>query len=207
MRIYMEIDGVINAVQAPNLWGQKSFDSIDYDGYTFVWSTEAVAELVRLCEDFNCEIVWVTSWAEQMPVLARLLGFGHVGAEARVLEDMWMGSTPFEKADAILRDLEEYPVSSGSSGSTWGWLDATSDDVMQSNEYVARMLLEGGGGYVPPVSDVVGITPALLDHMRSLLRKKKVGDMRKPQRDAMGRWISRGDGGDGEEGGGVKWTD
>jgi len=160
MRIYLEVDGVINALQAPNLWGQKTFDSITFDGFVFVWSTEAVQKILEVCDRLDAELVWVTGWSENIPELARLLGFGHVGAEARVLEDVGIGSTPFEKADALLRDLEENPVGVNSG---WVWLDSASDDVMQSNEYVQRMMVENG--YVPPVSEIVGITPALLEYI------------------------------------------
>jgi len=178
MRIYMEIDGVVNARHSPDLWGSESFDSIDFAGYTFVWSTKVVSKIVDMCEKFDAEIVWVSSWSEQMPVLARLLGFGHIGAEARVLEDVGVGSTPFEKADAILRDLEISPSTRG-----WMWLDAVSDDVVQSNEYVGRMVMENG--YVPPISDVVGLTPELAKYME---KKVLVGSV---DRDSRGRFIIR----------------
>lgn len=177
MRIYLEVDGVINARHAPDLWGSETFDSIDFGGYTFIWSTEVVARIVRICEKYNAEIVWVSSWSEKIPVLARLLGFGHIGAEARVLEDVGIGSTPFEKADSILADLEENPVLSPG----WMWLDAVSDDVVQSNEYVGRMVMENG--YVPPISDVVGLTPDLVRYME---KEVLLGSV---ERDSRGRFI------------------
>lgn len=176
MRIYMEVDGVVNARHSPDMWGSETFDSIDFGGYTFIWSTKAVSEIVRICEQYNAEIVWVSSWSEQVPVLARLLGFGHIGAEARVLEDVGVGSTPFEKADAILRDLESAPSAKG-----WMWLDAVSDDVVQSSEYVGRMVMENG--YVPPISDVVGLTPDLVKYMG---KKVMMGSV---DRDSRGRFI------------------
>jgi len=178
VRIYMEVDGVINALQAPNLWGPKTFDSIDFGGYTFVWSTEAVASLEAMCSRDDVEIVWLTTWSSNINVLARLLGFGHVFAEARVIEEIEMWSTPFEKADALLRDLEENPLSGG-----WMWLDSVSDDVMQSTEYVERMVMENG--YVPPISDVVGISPSMVKYMSKRIREDLV---RKTPRLPDGRW-------------------
>lgn len=179
MRIYLEIDGVINAPQAASLWGPKTFDSIDFGGYTFVWSTSAVAELVELCEKADAEIVWLTSWSADIPVLARLLGFGHIGAEGRVVEEIGVGSTPFEKADALLQDLQDNPCSE------WVWLDAVSEDVMQSNPYVQRMLIDGG--HVPSLSDIVGVTPSLMKYLRGEILKGKV---RKTPRKPDGRFDS-----------------
>jgi hypothetical protein len=190
MRIYLEIDGVINAPQAASLWGQKTFDSIDFGGYTFVWATSAVAELLSLCEESDAEIVWLTSWSEDIPVLARMLGFGHIGAEGRIVEEIGVGSTPFEKADALLQDVASNPV--GGAGG-WVWLDPVSEDVLQSSAYVQRMLIDGGGGFVPPLSEVVGITPSLMKYLRDELA---MGKMRK---------TLNGEGSDFDEGG-EKWT-
>jgi hypothetical protein len=195
-RIYLELDGAINAPRAADLWGLKSFDSIDFGGYTFIWSTSAVAELVTLCEDFGAEIVWLTGWSEDIPVLARLLGFGHIGAEGRVLEEIGIGSTPFEKADVLLQDVMDNPLS----GDGWIWLDPVSDDVLQSSAYVHRMLVDGGGGFVPPLSEVVGITPSLVRYLRGELSS---GKMRKTSKGTEGG-NSSGDSNFGE--GGERWT-
>lgn len=170
MRIYMEIDGVINAPQAPGLWGARTFDSISYGGYVFVWSTAVVEALVKLCEMSDSEIVWVSGWNENIDVLSRLLGFGHVGADAMVLESVVNGSTPFEKADAILFDLEENPLKPGE---RWVWMDASSDDVMQSEDYVYRMLTMNG--YVPPLVPGLGVTPSLMQHLINVSGEAKSG--------------------------------
>jgi hypothetical protein len=160
MRIYMEIDGTVNAAQSPGVWGAPTFDSIAYQGYVFVWSTAAVDALVKLCERAGAEIVWVSGWNSDIDVLSRLLGFGHLGADARVLESIGKGSTPFEKADALLLDLEENPLRNGEG---WVWMDPSSDDVMQSEDYVYRMLTMNG--HVPPLTPGMGITPSLMQHL------------------------------------------
>jgi hypothetical protein len=160
MRIYLEVDGVINAPQAPGVWGAPTFDSIDFDQYVFVWSTAAVDALVELCERTGTEIVWVSGWNEQIHILSRLLGFGHFGADARTLESVFRGATPYEKADAVLLDLEENPLRSGDK---WVWMDPSSDDVMQSEDYVYKMLTLNG--YVPPLTPGLGITPSLMQHL------------------------------------------
>lgn len=160
MRIYMEIDGVVNAPQGPSVWGAPTFDSISFDGYVFVWSTAVVDALVKLCSKSDTEIVWVSGWNESIHVLSRLLGFGHMGADARVLEGVGSGATPYEKADAILADLEENPLRKDSG---WVWMDPSSDDVMQSDDYVYKMLTLNG--HVPPLDMGTGITPSLMQHL------------------------------------------
>lgn len=164
----MEVDGVINAPKGPGVWGAPTFDSIDYERYVFVWSTAAVDALVKLCEMSGAEIVWVSGWNESINVLSRLLGFGHTGADARVLESVVRGSTPYEKADAILLDLEENPLRAGDK---WVWMDPSSDDVMQSEDYVYKMLTMNG--YVPPLTPGLGITPSLMQHLINVLGEAK----------------------------------
>lgn len=160
MRLYLEVDGVINAPQAPGIWGARTFDSIDFEKYIFVWSTAVVDSLVTFCEKTNAEIVWVSGWNEHIAVLSRLLGFGHIGADARTLESVFRGATPYEKADAVLLDLEENPLRPGEK---WVWMDPSSDDVMQSEDYVYKML--SMNGYVPPLTPGMGITPSLMQHL------------------------------------------
>ena len=164
----MEVDGVINAPKAPATWGAPTFDSIDFERYIFVWSTAVVDALVKLCERTDTEIVWVSGWNEQIHILSRLLGFGHIGADARVLDTVVRGSTPYEKADALLLDLEENPLGAGDK---WVWLDASSDDVMQSEEYVYKMLTMNG--YVPPLVPSLGITPSLMQHLINVSAESK----------------------------------
>ena len=164
----MEVDGVVNAPKAPSNWGAPSFDSINYEGYIFVWSTAVVDALVKLCERTDTEIVWVSGWNESVDVLSRLLGFGHIGADARVLESIEVRSTPYEKADAVLLDLEENPLRPGE---RWIWLDPSSEDVMQSDDYVYKML--SMDGFVPPLVTGLGITPSLMQHMINVAAESK----------------------------------
>lgn len=159
----MEVDGVINAPQGPSLWGAPTFDSISFDGYVFVWSTAAVDALVKLCTLSDAEIVWVSGWNAEIHILSRLLGFGHLGADARVLESVGTGATPYEKADAILADLEENPLRKDGKDGGWIWMDPASDDVMQSEDYVYKMLTMNG--HVPPLAESMGITPSLVQHL------------------------------------------
>jgi hypothetical protein len=171
-RIYLEIDGVINALRGPDSWGLDTFDSTDFGGYTFVWSTSAVAKLLTLCQEFDVELIWLTGWSQDIPVLSRVLGFGQFGADARVLEEVGVGATPFQKADALLQDLQDNPVGGTENNSgNWIWLDPGTVEVEESIVYLRRMYGEGGGGIIPPVFEEIGITPALIGFLTDRLSK------------------------------------
>lgn len=179
MRIYAEVDGVINATGSSKVWGPESFDSVEYQGFTFCWSMAVVRRLLRLLmldgEPF-VEIVWVTNWEHEMPVISRMMGFGAYGGDERWLE-LPAGelSTVFDKADVILADLAENPLPAGEVGrGGWVWLDPESDEVMADAEYVRKMLVAGGSGaertaFVPPVVGWLGITPELMAYLDNLL--------------------------------------
>lgn len=184
MRIYMEVDGVINAAGAVKMWGAESFDSVEYQGFTFCWSMAVVRRLLRLMmldgdtvDGPWTEIVWVTNWEHEMPVISRMLGFGHIAGDERWLElPAGERSTVFDRAEAVLADLEQYPIpTSGAGKGGWVWLDAESDEVMSDSDYVRRLLAAGGpgrdkwGAFVPPVVDYLGITPELMAYIDSLL--------------------------------------
>ena len=181
MRLYLEIDGVINAVYGPRSWvghvaeGQSPdvFDSVTFDGYTFVWSRELVRRLVAWAEKDDNEIVWATSWDPQIETLSRILGFGRTGADARSLNvrgpregvDGLLGSyvTPFSKMRAILEDVKAFPVK----GDNWVALDPALSELMDAEgvEWVANVALTGGD--VPPVVSDIGVTPGLMSYIET----------------------------------------
>lgn len=165
-RVYVGLDGVFNSSGAPRSWGLESFDSTDYGGYTFIWSTSAVSNFLAFCHENDVELVWLTSWWEDISVLARLLGFAQFGADARVIEEV--GPSWFAKADALMQDLEDFPVAEGEK---WIWLDPAASDAEQSLEFL-RLHPEFFDGLTPPVFEEIGITPALMSHLRSQLQEK-----------------------------------
>ena len=178
MRLYLEIDGVVNAVYGPRSWvghvaeGQSPdvFDSITFDGYTFIWSRELVRRLVAWAEQDGNEIVWATSWDLQVETLSRLLGFGRVGADARSLDvtsapdTLGMGFvTPFSKMRAILEDVKAFPVE----GENWVALDSSLGELMDAEgvEWVTNVALTGGD--IPPIVAEIGVTPGLMSYIET----------------------------------------
>jgi len=178
VRLYLEIDGVVNAVYGPRSWvghvaeGQSPdvFDSITFDGYTFIWSRELVRRLVAWAEQDGNEIVWATSWDLQVETLSRLLGFGRVGADARSLDvtsapdTLGMGFvTPFSKMRAILEDVKAFPVE----GENWVALDSSLGELMDAEgvEWVTNVALTGGD--IPPIVAEIGVTPGLMSYIET----------------------------------------
>ena len=178
MRLYLEVDGVINAVYGPRSWvghvaeGQSPdvFDSVTFDGYTFIWSRELVRRLVAWAEQDGNEIVWATSWDLQIETLSRLLGFGRVGADARSLDvtsapdTLGMGFvTPFSKMRAILEDVKAFPVE----GENWVALDSSLSELMDAEgvEWVTNVALTGGD--IPPIVAEIGVTPGLMSYIET----------------------------------------
>lgn len=178
MRLYLEIDGVINSVYGPRSWvghvaeGQSAdvFDSVTFDGYTFVWSRELVRRLVAWAEEDGNEIVWASYWDPQIDILSRVLGFGRTGADARSLDvrspvdSSGMGMvTPFSKMRAILEDVKAFPVE----GENWVALDPDLTLLMDSEgvEWVTNVALTGGD--IPPIVSDIGITPGLMSYIET----------------------------------------
>jgi hypothetical protein len=178
LRLYLEVDGVINAVYGPRSWvghvaeGQSPdvFDSVTFDGYTFIWSRELVRRLVAWAEQDGNEIVWATSWDLQIETLSRLLGFGRVGADARSLDvtsapdTLGMGFvTPFSKMRAILEDVKAFPVE----GENWVALDSSLSELMDAEgvEWVTNVALTGGD--IPPIVAEIGVTPGLMSYIET----------------------------------------
>lgn len=178
MRLYLEVDGVINAVYGPRAWaGQVAegrsndvFDSVTFDGYTFVWSREVVSRLVEWAERDGNEIVWASIWDPQIDILSRVLGFGRTGADARSLQVRSAKDspgkgyvTPFSKLQAILEDVKENPVPD----SDWVALDpeiaVMLDAEGDSLEWLKQLAIVGGD--VPPIDANVGITPGMMMYL------------------------------------------
>lgn len=173
MRLYLEVDGVINAVYGPRSWvgyvaeGQSPdvFDSVTFDGYTFVWSRELVRRLVDWAETGDNEIVWASYWDPQIDILSRVLGFGRTGADARSIQIRGEDGkvTEFSKMRAILEDVRDNPVKGGN----WVAFDPMLTGLMEAEgvEWVAQVALSGGD--IPPIVEDIGVTPGLMMYIET----------------------------------------
>lgn len=167
VRVYVGLDGVFNSPGAPRSWGLESSDSADFGGYTFIWSTSAVSNFLAFCHENAAELVWLTSWWQDISVLARLMGFGQFGADARVIEQV--GPSWSVKADALLQDLEDFPMAEGAK---WIWLDPAASDASESVEFL-RLHPQFFDGLTPAMFEEIGITPALMSHLEAQLQERR----------------------------------
>ncbi|MGL4998175.1 MAG: HAD domain-containing protein [Cetobacterium sp.] len=177
MRIYLDFDGVVNAVRCWEKWPGEP-DSFSYSGFTFVWSEECVAELRRLAQEDGVEFVWVTNWTgSEVELILRFMGFGSLVSKTRVL-DVGLGSElgsesdsmtgMQEMASAVLTDL--YDNSLG--GATWGWLTGNATEL-KGREFAwfakdSLLAADGIMGFVPEIDASVGVTPDDLAMVRLL---------------------------------------
>ena len=71
IKLYLDVDGVINAWHADTEWPTLVVG--DAHGYNVKWSPEMVAELKSL----DLELIWATTWRQHAPEqLAPLIGYG-----------------------------------------------------------------------------------------------------------------------------------
>jgi hypothetical protein len=99
-RIYLDVDGVINAVLSgsPDHWGETAEGDAVADGNTYpiVWAPAMVAELAAL---ENVEIVWTTTWRDDaVRSIAPLIGLGE---DFRVLHPNRDPDAPLPMAHSI----------------------------------------------------------------------------------------------------------
>lgn len=149
-RLYLDVDGVINA-SMPIGWG-KTRDG-QAGGYTIRWAPALLNALV----DLGVEIVWTTTWQEHaVTKLAPLLGFG---SEFRYLSPPtqfvdWPWPSIEWKNAAIILDQAAHPE-------PFIWVD---DELHPP--YVAH---DVEGGLLIGVSPYTGIRPQDVARMRKFV--------------------------------------
>lgn len=145
VRLYLDVDGVLNAWYADHRWGDIAEGVADR--FTIKWSPTMVAALAAL----DVELVWLTTWRnEAQNIIEPLLGLTpHWFHEpSRVLHPL-SGETTFPsmnwKFAALMVEQEENPCK-------FVWMD----DELEHNQIVwARAT----NGLAIPVDHNMGITP------------------------------------------------
>jgi hypothetical protein len=148
-RLYLDVDGVINARYADRAWDgiiHKGNATAEGYSYRILWSPTMLTALSEL----DLEIVWATTWRNDAPAsLARILNFGK---DFRVLHpdlDPSARSTfpSIEwKLRSIVADQERDP-------SPFVWLD---DEIDHTESRVAS----AAGGLALGVDSNFGVGPA-----------------------------------------------
>ncbi len=167
MRLYMNVDGVINAFQSHKVWpSYGEFGSDDYKGFAVMWSDEMIRRLKSLeSVAGGLEIIWVSSWMGDARGFAKLVGLGALGEKAKVLGPV-SGVMTFPdvywKAEAIWEDLRGY-------SGDWAWFDPSAVELFGIADYADFV---SGDGYVPVMDLAYGITPEMLLELELRMEKE-----------------------------------
>lgn len=164
MRIYIEVDNVLNAAKCYKAWpgvvDVLEVEEVDVGsgaGEGLTWSAEMVDRLKSLRDvGKGIEIVWVSTWGSGCRQIARLMGIGEWAAMGRVLTPLsgdYTFPSIYWKAEAVWADLKYY-------GGAWAWFDAGVEVLWEHPDY--KDLLQGENGFVPEFAGDVGITPEIL---------------------------------------------
>lgn len=118
-RLYLDVDGAINADEPPFSEVKSTRVQIEYGGgmmsrMPLTWAPEVVAQLDEMREEFDLELVWLSTWNEMhasMTKLAPALG-GLFGGRAimdvdAISSDRGRG---WWKAQSIIADQEVSPA-------------------------------------------------------------------------------------------------
>ncbi|MGL4999432.1 MAG: hypothetical protein ACRC5T_10730 [Cetobacterium sp.] len=156
-RLYLDVDGVINAWYAHLRWPEDSIENqiaqVGRGNYKIIWSRDMIAELSSL----NLDLHWATTWqGAANETLAPMIEFG---ADSPVIrpprgEEVSFPSI-FWKFESIQADQEVNP-------GPFVWID---DEITITHMHWAK---ENGGLAIAPVADY-GITPDILATIKEYL--------------------------------------
>ncbi|GAB2522629.1 HAD domain-containing protein [Paramicrobacterium agarici] len=118
-RLYLDVDGAINADEPPFSDVKSTRVQIEYGGgmmsrEPLTWAPEVVTELDALREEFGVELVWLSTWNEMhasmtrlAPALGGLFGGRAIMDADAVSSDRGRG---WWKAQSIIADQEFSPA-------------------------------------------------------------------------------------------------
>jgi hypothetical protein len=187
-RIYLDVDGVLNAVRArfpsetESGWSEDSWRLQEINGFPIRWSTELVDELNTLVAD-GAEIRWLTTWCELAgEMIAPALGLkggedwlltDGVTTDLRMMADF--GRRGWWKLDAFERDAADLVENGGKAV----WLDDDhAHERINSYDGLRSRLVEdlGRGGQLllfAPFTDT-GLTRKDLESIRAFFEEDTV---------------------------------
>lgn len=184
VRLYLDVDGVLNALAPHKKWGEDIFKNgraearhdffgnavaleedswgglRDHPSFPMRWSEG----LIDALNELDVELVWLTTWRQDAPgSVAPLMGIKH---EGRVLHPL-SGETTFPsigwKFDALMKDLEENTVDA------FIWADDEIYDLPGVAHYALAALNEDIPHVLVAPDSTFGITPEDVSKMQYLV--------------------------------------
>ena len=154
-RLYLDVDGVVNAWHADRSWGDMSEGDAGPSGggvFTIKWSPTMIEELKAL----DLEIVWLTTWRDYAePLIGGLTG---VGVGSRHIDPL-DGYTTFPsimwKTRALIQDQIDNPM-------PFVWAD---DEINLRQINVAKE----HGSLALVIDENRGITPEHIQQIKAFL--------------------------------------
>lgn len=171
MRLYLDLDGVINSYGCRRIWGDVNRIAMPSGGEMY-YSPRMLNSLKSLRGVGNgLEIIWLSSYMQDCRAISRELGLGQWGAGARVLGPVsgYM-SLPsiYWKAEALWDDLDGY-------SGYWSWFDPGAENLWDHPDFWD--LLESPMGFVPDINVNVGLNPAHLVGLEIRMEKEKESEV------------------------------
>ncbi|MEC5149922.1 HAD domain-containing protein [Cryobacterium sp. GrIS_2_6] len=172
-RLYLDVDGVVNATNARLIWGDEESASVTLHSvvgpdkvFTVVWAPALIAALDDLRADFDLDLVWLSTWNEGHSVLTGLVpAFGGL-ERGRILpyhpeEKVHGEASGWWKARSILDDQAAAPA-------PFIWID---DVEIELHGYRMLNAPTGMSVLMIPTNTMAGLTPDDVTKMRSWLEQ------------------------------------
>lgn len=150
-RLYLDVDGVLNAWQAFRVWGDvERGRATSFNGtWDIIWAPNMVTELNKL----DVELVWATTWRDDSIYIAKLLG---LTLPSRVIHPL-NGVTSFP---SILWKWEAIKAEQEADPSPFIWCD---------DELQAWHDIESNNKLILSINSYTGITPDDIEQMKSFV--------------------------------------
>ena len=103
MRLYMDVDGVVNAWYADRAWG-LGMESEDVCAYVLAWSAKMVRRLGSLLDGGDLELIWLSGWGKDSLFVAEAVGWGMVGRVLGPVSGELTFPSAYWKAEALWED-------------------------------------------------------------------------------------------------------
>jgi hypothetical protein len=167
-RLYLDVDGVLNA-EVPLFDDVQTVAVTEDHGagyrteYQITWSPTVVRSLEAMRQDFDLELVWLTTWLESKTLIDQLTAAvgGLAGGRRLVMPPRKLGGfiSASWKRDALLADLKRDPA-------TYVWADDV--EVVIHGPFVKAGFPAVESLHVAP-SDEHGLTAEHLVEIRTFL--------------------------------------